>query len=110
MKSRHPEEARSAVSKDARPQSKQQTELLEGVLAHQMRHADAYGLDATTRSSLIDAALDRQIRNAQWWRSHLARPAPRVADDHEITGRIQWSEREHAYTSTNRAIFDAALD
>ncbi|MGW3124378.1 phosphotransferase family protein [Streptomyces sp. NPDC001107] len=71
--------------------------------------ADAYGLDSTTRSSLIDAALDRQIRNAQWWRSHLARPAPRVADDHEITGRIQWSEREHAYTSTNRAIFDAAL-
>lgn len=72
--------------------------------------ADAYGLDATSRSSLIDAALDRQTRNAQWWRSHLARPSPRVADDHEITGRIRWSEREHAYTSANRATFDAALD
>lgn len=72
--------------------------------------ADAYGLHATSRSSLIDAALDRQTRNAQWWRSHLARPSPRVADDHEITGRIRWSEQEHAYTSANRATFDAALN
>ncbi|WP_405718206.1 phosphotransferase [Streptomyces sp. NBC_00046] len=72
--------------------------------------ADAYRLDATSRSSLIDAALDRQTRNAQWWRSHLARPSPRVADDHEITGRIRWSEREYAYTSANRATFDTALD
>ncbi|WP_406163091.1 phosphotransferase [Streptomyces sp. NBC_01005] len=72
--------------------------------------ADVYGLGATSRSSLIDAALDRQTRNAQWWRSHLARPSPRVADDHEITGRIRWSEREHAYTSDNRATFEAALD
>ncbi|MFG2216524.1 phosphotransferase family protein [Streptomyces sp. NPDC048685] len=72
--------------------------------------ADAYRLDATSRSSLIDATLDRQTRNAQWWRSHLARPSPHVADDHVITGRIRWSEREHDYTSANRATFDTALD
>lgn len=72
--------------------------------------ADAYGLDATSRSCLIDAALDRQTRNAQWWRSHLAGPFPHVADDHEIAGRVRWSEREYAYTSVNRTTFDAALD
>lgn len=72
--------------------------------------ADAYGLDATSRSCLIDAALERQTRNAQWWRSHLAGPSPHVADDHEIAGRVRWSERECAYTSVNRTTFDAALD
>ncbi|MFJ2736058.1 hypothetical protein [Streptomyces sp. NPDC087317] len=55
-------------------------------------------------------ALDRQTHNARWWHSHLARPSPRVADDHEIAGRIRWSEREHAYTSANRKTFDVALD
>jgi len=72
--------------------------------------AGAYGLDAASRSHLIDAALDRQMRNARWWRSHLTRPSPRIADDHEIAGRIRWSEREHAHTLANRTIFDAALD
>lgn len=71
--------------------------------------ADAYGLDTASRSQLTDAVLDRQIRNARWWHSHLARPAPRGAD-HEIAGRIRWSEQEHAYTSANRKAFDAALD
>lgn len=71
--------------------------------------ADAYGLEATPRSRLIDAALDRQTRNAQWWRSHLAGSFPHVADDHEIAGRVRWSEREYAYTSANRTTFDTAL-
>ncbi|MFF0189076.1 hypothetical protein [Streptomyces sp. NPDC005244] len=70
--------------------------------------ADAYGLDATSRSRLIDAALDRQARNARWWHSHLARPLP-LAEDQTIAGRIRWSEREHAYTSANRKTFDAGL-
>uniref|UniRef100_A0AAU2VXS4 Aminoglycoside phosphotransferase family protein n=1 Tax=Streptomyces sp. NBC_00008 TaxID=2903610 RepID=A0AAU2VXS4_9ACTN len=72
--------------------------------------ADAYGLDATARSCLVDAALDRQTRNARWWRGHLAGPPPHVADDHEIAERVRWSEREYAYTSANRTTFDAALD
>ena len=71
--------------------------------------ADAYGLDAASRSRLVDAALDRQARNARWWRSHLTRPYPHVADDHEIAERIRWSEREHAYTSAHREAFAAAL-
>lgn len=72
--------------------------------------ADAYGLDHASRSRLIDAVLDRQTHNARWWRSHLARPSPHVADDHEIAGRVRWSEHEHTYTSANRKTFDAALD
>jgi hypothetical protein len=72
--------------------------------------ADAYGLAPASRSRLIDAALDRQTCNARWWRSHLARPSPRVAEDLEIAQRIRWSEREHIYTSANRKTFDAALD
>lgn len=70
----------------------------------------AYGLADASRSRLIDAALDRQMRNARWWRHHLMRPTPHVADDHEIAERVRWSEREHAYTLSNRTTFDAALD
>lgn len=66
--------------------------------------------DTASRSRLIDAALDRQIRNARWWHSHLAGPFPCVADDHEIAGRIRWSEQEPVYTSAHREIFAAALD
>ncbi|WP_217210260.1 phosphotransferase [Streptomyces sp. AC550_RSS872] len=71
--------------------------------------ADAYRLESAARLRLIDAALDRQARNAHWWRSHLAGPSQHVADDREIAERIRWSDREHAYTAANRAIFEAPL-
>ncbi|MFI5825085.1 hypothetical protein ACIA8I_39390 [Streptomyces rishiriensis] len=71
--------------------------------------ADAYGLDATSRYRLIDAALDRRARNARWWYSHLAGPFPRIAADQTVPGRIRWSEQEHAYTSASRKTFDTAL-
>ena len=38
-----------------------------------------------------------------------ARPGPRVADDHQITEGIRWSEREHAHTAANHHVFAAAL-
>jgi aminoglycoside phosphotransferase (APT) family kinase protein len=72
--------------------------------------SDAYGLDAVSRPHLVRAALDRQTRNARWWRGHLARPSPRVAGDHEIAERVRWSEREHAFTSAHRHTFEAALE
>ncbi|MFJ4845220.1 MULTISPECIES: phosphotransferase family protein [unclassified Streptomyces] len=71
--------------------------------------ADAYRLDSAARPRLIDAALDRQTRNAHWWRSHLAGPPPHVAGGQEIAERIRWSDSDHAHTSANRAIFEASL-
>ncbi|WP_411150535.1 phosphotransferase family protein [Streptomyces sp. A30] len=71
--------------------------------------ADAYGLDATTRRGLIDAMLDRQARNARWWRTRLDGTGPRITDDGQIAARIAWSERERAHTADNRVAFATAL-
>lgn len=71
--------------------------------------ADAYGLTAAGRADVVDAMLDRQSRNARWWTGRLGDPGHRVVSTEQVTSRISWSEREHAYTSANRAIFDAAL-
>jgi Ser/Thr protein kinase RdoA (MazF antagonist) len=66
--------------------------------------ADAYGLTAPDRAHLVAAMLDRQSRNARWWADRLG-----GADSRQITERIEWSEREHAFTSENRRVFAAAL-
>jgi hypothetical protein len=71
--------------------------------------ADAYGLDAADRAGLVDAMLDRQARNAEWWRRHLDAPEPRVADREQILDRIAWSLREHGHTAAHRPVFAAAL-
>lgn len=70
---------------------------------------DAYGLTATDRAQVVDAMLDRQSRNAHWWTERLSDPSHRAASAEQIVSRIAWSEREHAYTTTNRATFEAAL-
>ncbi|MFE6052497.1 phosphotransferase family protein [Kitasatospora sp. NPDC056446] len=71
--------------------------------------ADAYELDTPSRARLVDAMLDRQARNARWWRGWLTAPGPRVTDDHQIAERIRWSEREHAHTAAHRETFAVAL-
>ncbi len=71
--------------------------------------ADAYGLDASDRPDLVDAMLDRQARNADWWRGHLNAPAPHVADRDQIRIRIAWSWREHDHTAAHRTVFATAL-
>jgi hypothetical protein len=53
--------------------------------------------------------LDRQARNADWWRQHLDAPEPRVADGEQILARIAWSWREHDHTAANRTVFTTAL-
>jgi Ser/Thr protein kinase RdoA (MazF antagonist) len=68
--------------------------------------ADAYGLTAADRADVVTAMLDRQSRNARWWTDRLTGP---VASTEQITSRIAWSEREHAYTRANQATFEAAL-
>lgn len=71
--------------------------------------ADAYGADAASRSHLVDAMLDRQARNAQWWSSRLQGLSAETAEHDVVSNRILWSEQEHAYTMAHREIFSAAL-
>jgi Ser/Thr protein kinase RdoA (MazF antagonist) len=71
--------------------------------------ADAYGLDTPARGSLVDAILDRQLRNALWWCERLNAPQPRMADERQFLARIAWSRREHEYTTANRTVFASAL-
>lgn len=67
--------------------------------AHQVAVlANAYGLDYTT--PLIDAVLQSQLDNVQFW---LDRPCDAAQE------RIAWSYREHAFVTANRDIFEAAL-
>lgn len=70
--------------------------------------ADAYGLDTTERSLLMDAVLEQQIRNARFWADiQLSGNAP--ADTAVIADRIEWSGREAAFTARHRTVFEAAL-
>ncbi|MFE2416320.1 hypothetical protein [Streptomyces hokutonensis] len=71
--------------------------------------ADAYGLEASARGELVDAMLDRQTRNASWWRRRLGDPELRPDDGELIASRVEWSEREHACTSAHRSTFERAL-
>ncbi|SEC48217.1 Phosphotransferase enzyme family protein [Streptomyces sp. 3213] len=68
--------------------------------------ADAYGLEACARGELVDAMLDRQTHNASWW---LRRLELHSYDAELITSRVEWSEREHAYTTAHRSAFERAL-
>lgn len=71
--------------------------------------ADAYGLPDRARGGLLDAIADRQARNADWWHAHRRTSAPRIASEDQITERIAWSHREHAFTTAHRAAFTTAL-
>ncbi|MFC9664690.1 hypothetical protein ACFVJ5_31035 [Nocardia sp. NPDC127606] len=71
---------------------------------------DAYGLTDSDRADVVDAMLDRQLRNARWWTERLNRPGHHPGTNPElIASRIAWSEREHTYTRTNRDTFEAIL-
>ncbi|MEU7660782.1 phosphotransferase [Streptomyces lincolnensis] len=83
-------------------------ESVPGRQAAQVRVlADAYGLDADSRSGLVDAMVDRQERNARWWRVRL--DGTGAADRRRTVERIDWSERERAFTVAHREVFAAAL-
>nr|WP_272956560.1 aminoglycoside phosphotransferase family protein [Kribbella solani] len=70
---------------------------------------DAYGLDADLRSDVVDAILDRQARNVEFWRRFLDLPCPGVASREQVESRIEWSQLERRYVSANRPVFEAAL-
>ncbi|WP_039797348.1 aminoglycoside phosphotransferase family protein [Nocardia araoensis] len=71
--------------------------------------ADAYGLTTAERADVVDAMLDRQIRNARWWTERRSNLGDRGAGAEQIAARIAWSQREHTYTRSHRAAFVAAL-
>ncbi|TCC35197.1 aminoglycoside phosphotransferase family protein [Kribbella sindirgiensis] len=69
--------------------------------AHQVRVlADGYNLPTRDRPGLLPAVLSRLLRNVGFWAQ---RPCPEAAE------RIAWSHREHAFTTANRDVFEAAL-
>jgi hypothetical protein len=71
--------------------------------------ADAYGLEASARGELVEAMLDRQTRNASWWRQRLTEAELRLGEAELTASRVDWSEREHAHTSAHRSTFERAL-
>ena len=71
--------------------------------------ADAYGLEACARGELVDAMRDRQTRNASWWRQRLSDTELSFSDAELIASRVEWSGREHAYTSAHRSTLETAL-
>lgn len=71
--------------------------------------ADAYDLDWRRRARLIDAVLDRQYSNADFWRAReLDRSIPDLPVS-KIHERIEWSYGEAAFTAQNRTVFEASL-
>lgn len=67
---------------------------------------DAYGLPESQRQFVVDAMLERQIRNVRFWAE-----APSFVDatPEQVAERIAWSRREHTFTTTNRETFERAL-
>lgn len=80
------------------------------IQAHQLRIlAESYGLDIPGRSTLIDAVLERQDRNARFWSNALNNSQDIVTPVEKVSEVIDWSRREAAYVVTNRRAFEQAL-
>jgi hypothetical protein len=53
--------------------------------------------------------LERQARDAEWWRRRLGDAAPDAAGGEQVLARVAWSLREHGFTAAHRTVFAAAL-
>lgn len=71
--------------------------------------ADSYGLDRAARAGLLDAILERQLRNRRFWTEQLAANEVSRSTPAKMREIISWSAREFAFTETHRAQFEAAL-
>lgn len=72
--------------------------------------SDAYRLAAYDRGKIVDAIIKQQKRNVRFWTTYLANKARTVSTPPEtIQQRIDWTEREKAYTQFNRTLFERAL-
>jgi len=71
--------------------------------------ADAYGLDATSRSTLVEAMLERQSRNATFWTDRLSDFHGPPTSQAQMRERVRWSEMEKDFVNRHREEFDRAL-
>jgi thiamine kinase-like enzyme len=67
---------------------------------------DAYGLSGSLRHAVVDAMLERQIRNARFWAEA---SGSGVVSAEQVADRIAWSRREHSHTTEHRDAFEHAL-
>lgn len=73
--------------------------------------AEAYGLTPSDRSRLVDAMLNRQELNIQFWKTYSTGKTGMLSTPKEqIDERIHWTEQEMAYTRASRATFERALE
>ncbi len=77
---------------------------LEGQPAQVKVLVDAYDLIGPERHAVVDAMLERQLRNVRFWTE-----AAVEVTEQERADRIAWSRREHAFTAANRHAFERAL-
>lgn len=89
--------------------SSKQTVPVDQQAAQVRTLADAYGLTRAERGVLVDAILERQIRNARFWAEHRTTATTPVVSTTVIDERIAWSRREHAFTHAHRTAFNRAL-
>ncbi len=71
--------------------------------------ADGYGLGARGRRGLVDAILQRQIRNARFWSEWTPGPSDLRPKEDVIAARVAWSWREHDFVNAHRSMFERAL-
>lgn len=68
---------------------------------------DAYGLDQAARVQFVDAMIERQTRNVQFWEHR--RRAGCVTPFNKIGTIIDWSIHERSFTEANRATLTAVV-
>lgn len=71
--------------------------------------ADGYGLGAHERRGLVDAILERQHRNAQFWAERDPGPTELRIEADVIAARVEWSRRERDFVNAHRSTFEHAL-
>jgi Ser/Thr protein kinase RdoA (MazF antagonist) len=70
---------------------------------------DGYRADDEERNCLLAAVMNRQQRNAGWWREQARHPGPLGAGREQMLDRAVWSEREAAFTRCHSHCFSSAL-
>lgn len=72
--------------------------------------SDAYRLATCDRHRVVDAIIKQQKRNLRFWTTYLTDKTRTVSTLPEtIQQRVDWTEREKAFTQSNRTVFERVL-